>query len=325
MQSGSNPTQYSRHYRPHMGEARPLNPSQAFRRNDLTTPGSNTGDVVVLPTAGKVNIYGLPQKKTRGRSQGDFSNIDTVMIAIESVAAVMKRVMDYDLIFENTDNIKRVLKVRGKEAYKLPQTFYSLTGLENDRTTSPSPTPQRISPLTTVSESRVQRRAIANHFVSTNLTFHILRLQPDYNRHIAELSSLAQFAHWQKLVYEIAFPDGQRHYAVLTFPDTWTPGSVAFEDGSREGGVATLEFDVTVRTILLEREAVKILENVHHATNGDNNVTNMNGTATCSGTRIPGISTKPVLTKAERTHADILAIMDSFEPPHTGDLPEQKD
>ena len=46
MQTGNNPTRQDRHYRPHVGEARPLNVTGRWRRNDLTTPGSNPGDVL---------------------------------------------------------------------------------------------------------------------------------------------------------------------------------------------------------------------------------------------------------------------------------------
>ena len=75
MQTGNNPTSQNRHYRPHPGEARPLNITGRWRRNDLTTPGSNPGDVITLPTAGKLRIYGMNRSKVMNRRLGDFSNV----------------------------------------------------------------------------------------------------------------------------------------------------------------------------------------------------------------------------------------------------------
>ena len=68
MQTGNNPTRQDRHYRPHVGEARPLNVTGRWRRNDLTTPGSNPGDVLNLPTAG--TDYHVPFGGTKKSSYG---------------------------------------------------------------------------------------------------------------------------------------------------------------------------------------------------------------------------------------------------------------
>ena len=314
MQTGNNPTRQDRHYRPHVGEARPLNVTGRWRRNDLTTPGSNPGDVLNLPTAGKVRIYGLKRDRIMGRRPGDFSNVNTVQIAIEAVAAIFKRVMGFDCIFENTDNVKRVLKVRGKESYKLPQTFYSLTGLENDRAISPASEAQRQNPFTTVMHSPVQPRATSNHFVSTNLTFHVMRLQADYNEHVKELMSLAHFAHWQHLVYEVKFADGLTHYARLILPESWTPGSVQYDDGGKENGVSALEFDVTVSTLLIERETLNILQRVR--TEGPSFLldTDRDGTRhNLEDDPPPGIDATPQPTRSQRNVQNVLDVLASFD------------
>jgi hypothetical protein len=313
VQTGNNPTSQNRHYRPHPGEARPLNITGRWRRNDLTTPGSNPGDVITLPTAGKLRIYGMNRSKVMNRRLGDFSNVNTVQIAIEAVAAILKRAIDFDCTFENTDNVKRVLKVQGKSSYKLPQTFYSLTGLETDRSISPASEAQRQTPFTTVRQSRVQPRATTNHFVATTLTFHVVRLQADYNEHVKELMALAHFAHWQHIAYEVKFTDGLTHYATVALPESWSPSSIQFEEGSREPGVSTLEFDIVVKTILIERETLNLLQRVR--TEGPDFLfdTDRSGSYAPGQAPPPGIDTQPQPTRQQRSVKNVLDVLATFE------------
>lgn len=219
-------------------------------RNQNVTP--LTTESLPLPdNRGRVDVQGLNElgfvKGAMGTEAFQVTTVPIIEIAVGCLQAVLHRAFGLtEVVFENTDNLKRMLRVAGPQKIQYPRCSLSLD--------SAAPKSESFFSKTMALHGiSIRRPGMAQNvhdtvrFMPVQLAFRLTYIYQDYNDAIKLTQSIMQMAGMRGLACVVKLHNGIDHQMLLMTDGNVTPGKVEF-DNSVEVGAGTLEVTFTIDT-----------------------------------------------------------------------------